>query len=193
MVLKLLSAGVITAMVTGLFSLIIAIKNNSRLLEIEKSKQQFTVEQERYKDLRSAYNELIELIPEEKHLGHIIMNLQSKENNGLFDVYEVAQKNMQILYTHYKKHCYLLAHEDQDKVNDAVEKIDYIEQSIISCQLQLRTSNQNELNEEDKIISDTIFKNVQDRLYKGTEFEELYFDVYKQALNQFSSSDNKRK
>lgn len=68
MVLKLLSAGVITAMVTGLFSLIIAIKNNRRLLEIEKSKQPFTVEQERYKDLRSAYNELIELIPEEKHL-----------------------------------------------------------------------------------------------------------------------------
>ena len=180
-------------MVTGLFSLIIAIKNNRRLLEIEKSKQQFTVEQERYKDLRSAYNELIELIPEEKHLGHIIMNLRSKENNGLFDVYEVAQKNMKILNTHYKKHCYQLAQEEQDKVNDAVEKIDYIEQSIISCQLQLRTSNQNELNEEDKIISDTIFKNVQDRLYKGTEFEELYFDVYKQALNQFSSSDNKRK
>ena len=94
MVLKLLSAGVITAMVTGLFSLIIAIKNNRRLLEIEKSKQQFTVEQERYKDLRSAYNELIELIPEEKHLGHIIMNLRSKENNGLFDVYEVAQKKI---------------------------------------------------------------------------------------------------
>ena len=189
--LKLLSAGVITAIVTGLFSLIVAVKNNRRLLEIEKSKQQFTIEQERYKDLRSAYAELIELLPEEKHIGHIIMNMPAKENNGLFGVYEVAQENTRIIYSHFKKHCYLLTQEDQKNVDDAVEKIDSIEQSIINFQLQLCNSNKNESDEE-TIISKNIYKNVQERLIKGTEFEELYFNMYKNALNQISYSDSKK-
>ncbi len=35
LVMQLLSAGVIAALVTGIFSLVIAIKNNKRLLELE--------------------------------------------------------------------------------------------------------------------------------------------------------------
>lgn len=47
-ILELLSAGVIASLVAGIFSLIIAFKNNKRLVELEKSKQKFTVNQERY-------------------------------------------------------------------------------------------------------------------------------------------------
>lgn len=61
--LELLSAGVIAALVTGLFSLVIAIKNNRRLVELENSKQSFTVDQERYKGLRDAYGELLGSLP----------------------------------------------------------------------------------------------------------------------------------
>lgn len=61
--LELLSAGVIAALVTGLFSLVIAIKNNRRLVELENSKQSFTVDQERYKGLRDAYGELLSSLP----------------------------------------------------------------------------------------------------------------------------------
>ncbi len=78
MIIKFLSAGVIAALVTGIFSLIITIKNNKRLIELENSKQKFTMEQERFKGLRDAYNELHSLLPEEKRLGHVIMNLPSK-------------------------------------------------------------------------------------------------------------------
>lgn len=58
-ILELLSAGVIASLVAGIFSLVIAFKNNKRLVELEKSKQKFTVNQERYKGLREAYAELL--------------------------------------------------------------------------------------------------------------------------------------
>ena len=73
-ILELLSAGVIASLVAGIFSLVIAFKNNKRLVELEKSKQKFTVNQERYKGLREAYAELLNVLPEEKLLGHIIIN-----------------------------------------------------------------------------------------------------------------------
>lgn len=109
----------------------------------------------------------------------------------MFGVYEVAQENTKIIYSHFKKHCYLLTQEDQKNVDDAVEKIDSIEQSIINFQLQLCNSNKNESDEE-TIISKNIYKNVQERLIKGTEFEELYFNMYKNALNQISYSDSNK-
>lgn len=79
-ILELLSAGVIASLVAGIFSLVIAFKNNKRLVELEKSKQKFTVNQERYKGLREAYAELLNVLPEEKLLGHIIINLPSQKN-----------------------------------------------------------------------------------------------------------------
>lgn len=78
-ILELLSAGVIASLVAGIFSLVIAFKNNKRLVELEKSKQKFTVNQERYKGLREAYAELLNVLPEEKLLGHIIINLPSQK------------------------------------------------------------------------------------------------------------------
>lgn len=48
-ILEILSAGVIAALVTGIFSLIISVRNNKKLVEIEKNKQIFTLKQERYK------------------------------------------------------------------------------------------------------------------------------------------------
>ena len=65
-ILELLSAGVIASLVAGIFSLVIAFKNNKRLVELEKSKQKFTVNQERYKGLREAYADLLNVLPEEK-------------------------------------------------------------------------------------------------------------------------------
>ena len=68
-VLQILSAGVIAAFVAGVFSLVIAFKNNKRLIELENSKQKFTVAQERFKGLREAYSELLSTLPQEKTLG----------------------------------------------------------------------------------------------------------------------------
>ena len=118
-ILEFLSAGVIASLVAGIFSLVIAFKNNKRLVELEKSKQKFTVNQERYKGLREAYAELLNVLPEEKLLGHIIINLPSQKNfqeNGLSEAYEAADMNMKIMYSHFQKHGYLLSDDEQKEI-----------------------------------------------------------------------------
>lgn len=117
-ILELLSAGVIASLVTGIFSLVIAVKNNKRLVELENSKQKFTINQERYKGLREAYTELLAILPEEKLLGHIIINLPAQKKfreNGLSGAYEAAEANMKIMYSHFQKHGYLLSDDEQKK------------------------------------------------------------------------------
>ena len=61
-IIEILSAGVVASLVTGIFSLIIAIKNNRKLRDIEKSKQRFTITQERFKALKEAYSQLLDLL-----------------------------------------------------------------------------------------------------------------------------------
>ena len=126
-ILELLSAGVIASLVAGIFSLVIAFKNNKRLVELEKSKQKFTVNQERYKGLREAYAELLNVLPEEKLLGHIIINLPSQKNfqeNGLSEAYEAADMNMKIMYSHFQKHGYLLSDDEQKEIIKLIDVID---------------------------------------------------------------------
>lgn len=191
--LELLSAGVIVALVTGIFSLVIAVKNNRRLIELEKSKQKFTVDQERYKGLRDAYGELLRLLPEEKLLGHIVMNLPSKENfqeNGLSESFKVAEENMKILYSHFQKYCYLLSEDEQKTVANLVEEIDNVTKSIINLNMGIQKYNTNE--EENSIDSfDIIHAKIIERIIKVTEFEEMYYKLFKKNLSKMSNLNSK--
>ena len=184
-ILELLSAGVIAALVTGIFSLVIAMKNNKRLIELENSKQKFTVDQERFKGLRDAYSELLSLLPEEKLLGHVIMNLPSKEGfqeSGLTESYEIAENNMKIMYFHFQKYRYLLLDDEQKKVTYAVEEIDAITKSIIS-----RSSGYNtDENSDTKDSFDTIHVKIIERIVKVTEFEDMYYNLFKNSLSRLS-------
>lgn len=94
-ILEILSAGVIASLVTGIFSLVIAVKNNKRLVELENSKQKFTINQERYKGLREAYTELLAILPEEKLLGHIIINLPTQKNSEKMGFQEPMKQQRQ--------------------------------------------------------------------------------------------------
>ncbi|MEJ8743509.1 hypothetical protein WKT07_08665 [Mediterraneibacter sp. HCN-7094] len=191
--LELLSAGVIAALVTGIFSLVIAVKNNRRLIELEKSKQKFTVDQERYKGLRDAYGELLRLLPEEKLLGHIVMNLPSKEDfqeNGLSESFKVAEENMKILYSHFQKYCYLLLEDEQKTVANLVEEIDNVTKSIINLNSGIQKYNTDE--EENSIESfDIIHAKIIERIIKVTEFEEMYYDLFKNNLSKMSNLNSK--
>ena len=145
----MLSAGVIASLVAGIFSLVIAFKNNKRLVELEKSKQKFTVNQERYKGLREAYAELLNVLPEEKLLGHIIINLPSQkkfQENGLSEAYEAADMN-------------------------------------ISLGLQVYDVG-NEENEDASV--DKVHKKILERILKVTEFEETYYNLFKNNLSKLS-------
>lgn len=194
-ILELLSAGVIAALVTGIFSLVIAAKNNRRLIELENSKQKFTVDQGRFKGLRDAYSELLRLLPEDKLLGHVIMNLPSKEGfqeNGLTESYEIAENNMKIIYSHFQKYCYLLSDDEQEKVADAVEEIDTITKSIISLNSGLDIYNSNEDScKEDSF--NTIHVKIIERIVKITEFENMYYNLLKSSLSKLSKLSSQEK
>lgn len=58
LIIKLLSMGVVASFVTGIFSLVISIKNNKRLLQIEDKKERFQMDKRRYELL----NELLKNI-----------------------------------------------------------------------------------------------------------------------------------
>lgn len=191
--LEFLSAGVIATLVTGIFSLVIAVKNNRRLIELEKNKQKFTVDQERYKGLRDAYGELLRLLPEEKLLGHIVMNLPSKKDfqeNGLSESFKIAEENMKILYSHFQKYCYLLSEDEQKIVSNLVEEIDNVTKSIINFNSGIQKYNTDE--EENSIeVFDTIHAKIIERIIKVTEFEEMYYDLFKNNLSKMSNLDSK--
>lgn len=189
--LEFLSAGVIAALVTGIFSLVIAVKNNRRLIELEKNKQKFTVDQERYKGLRDAYGELLRLLPKEKLLGHIVMNLPSKKDfqeNGLSESFKIAEENMKILYSHFQKYCYLLSEDEQKIVSNLVEEIDNVTKSIINFNSGIQIYNTDENSIE---VFDTIHAKIIERIMKVTEFEEMYYDLFKNNLSKMSNLDSK--
>lgn len=191
--LELLSAGVVAALVTGIFSLVITIKNNKRLIELENSKQKFTIDQELYKGLRNAYEELLNLLPEKNLLGHIIMNMPSKaefQENGLSESFEIAEENMKIMYSHYQKYCYLFSENEQKTVVDLVEKIDNITKTIININMEIQAYDVDE--KENQIESfDNIHSKIIEKILKVIEFEEIYYNLIKNNLNKISKANNK--
>lgn len=199
-IIELLSAGVIAALVTGFFSLFIAVKNNKRLLDLENRKQKFTVNQERFKALRDAYGELISILPEEKLVGHIIMNLPSKKDfakNGLSEIYEIAEQNIKIIFSHFQKHCYLFTDDEQKKVENAVEEIDIITKKIINFYSYVDIYSIDEDEDEDEYkeksekechinSSDSIREKITERIMKITKLEDMYYNLFKKNLSELS-------
>jgi hypothetical protein len=183
-ILELLSAGVIASLVTGIFSLVIAVKNNKRLVELENSKQKFTINQERYKGLREAYTELLAILPEEKLLGHIIINLPAQKNfreNGLSEAYETAEANMKIMYSHFQKYGYLLSDDEQKKITNLIEEIDTITKSIIKINSGLQVY---DVEDNEDASAEKVHEKIIERILKVTEFEELYYDLFKNSLSK---------
>lgn len=185
-VLELLSAGVIASLVAGIFSLVIAVKNNKRLVELENSKQKFTVKQERYKLLKEAYAELINVLPEEKRLGYIITNLTSQKdftNNTSSTIYKIAEKNMKIMYSHFQKYGYIFSDREQKEIKDLVEVIDSISISIINISSSWQEKDVESI--EDAAVEKG-YKKILEKIVKVTEFEEKYFNMFKNNLSKLS-------
>lgn len=189
--LELLSAGVIASLITGIFSLIVAVKNNKRLIELENNKQKFTISQERFKALHAAYGELLDLLPEEKLLGHIIMNLPSKKDfqeNGLTESYNIAEENIKIMYSHFQRYCYLFSDDEQKEVMDLVEEVDAVAKSIFKLSSGLKVYSTDEATDDSL---DTIHGKIVERIIKITTFEEMYYNLFKKNLNNLSKFDSK--
>ena len=190
-IIEILSAGVVASLVTGIFSLIIAIKNNRKLLDIEKSKQHFTITQERFKALKEAYSQLLDLLPEDQRVGYIIMNLPLQdgfEENGLASSYEVAERNIKILHNYFQRHGYLLSEVEQKSITDFTEELDSIAKNLINAKSDFQVYNIEEESETSNITG-----TIAERIIKITEFEELYFNLYRNSLSKMSKADEKIK
>ena len=177
-IIDLLSAGVIAALVTGGFSLITSIKNNKRLIEIEKSKQAFTISQEKFKALREAYEELLKTLPEEKLLGHIIINSPLKGNlseKKLSKFLSAADENTKIIYLHFQKYCYLFSKDEQDSVLKFIEDIDNISKSIFNANMNVQL-----YDTDDNQMSDPVLN----KILITVKFEEMYYNLYRSNLNK---------
>ncbi len=59
LLIKILSAGVIAALITGIFSLIISAKTNKRLEKIELIKQKNVMEKQKYEQLKEYWDNLV--------------------------------------------------------------------------------------------------------------------------------------
>lgn len=69
MLVKILSAGVIAALVTGVFSVITSVKTNKRLKEIELIKQKYDMKKIEYDRLETYYKELVQKEEEFEYKG----------------------------------------------------------------------------------------------------------------------------
>ena len=150
-ILEFLSAGVIASLVAGIFSLVIAFKNNKRLV-------------------------------------HIIINLPSQKNfqeNGLSEAYEAADMNMKIMYSHFQKHGYLLSDDEQKEIIKLIDVIDTITKSIIDISLGLQVYDVGNEENEDASV-DKVHEKILERILKVTEFEETYYNLFKNNLSKLS-------
>lgn len=185
-ILELLSAGVIAALVAGIFSLAIAIKNNKRLVDLENIKQKFTINQERYKALKEAYDELLAKLPEKNLLNHIIINLPAQnefQKKDFFEIYNAAEENMEIMYSHFQKYSYLFSDNEQHKINNLIEEIDAIAKNIIKISLDLQINDVEK--KEDDFAKEIYIKNIE-RIEKVAELEKVYYELFKNSLSKLS-------
>lgn len=187
LVVEILSAGVIAALVTGTFSLFISNKNNKRITELKKSKQRFTLNQERFKAIRDAYDELLDVLPEEKLLGHTIMNytsIEDYEHNGFAEFNQIGEKNMKIMYSHFEKYCYLFSEDERLQIVNIIEQLDDIARQIVELKTDIGIDCE-EINNDDSF--DALHSCVAKRITKISEFEIMYYQMFKEKLSNLAN------
>lgn len=97
---------------------------------------------------------------------------------------------MKILYSHFQKYCYLFSEDEQKTVVNLVEQIDNVVKSIINLNSGIQKYNTDE--EENSIESfDIIHAKIVERIIKVTEFEEMYYDLFKNKLSKVSNLNSK--
>ena len=194
MLIRILSAGVITAIVAGFFSLWVSFSNNKRLVKLEKSRQRFEIEQKQFKSLQEAYVELLSILPYNEKLAYRICNEQFEENT-LLKAYEIAVDNSGKLYSHYQRYCFLLLADEQEKFNNVIEKTDKIVEEIefLCIEIEDILSSDIIMHEESKKIVESIEKInekkaelVKEYIMQEIQLEEMYYEIYVDRLTALS-------
>lgn len=144
LILNILSLGIFASMVTGIFSMIIAILNNRRLTKIEIQREQFQMDQKKYISLVSLLEEL----------NSIEYDSKSKKEDAASQLKDTVSYYIKV-YKHilhiYKMNSYLLNGSNHIRL-----ELDEIGQLIDEMSEKYR--NWNNLNNE--FISNNVPKDV---------------------------------
>lgn len=128
---QLLSAGVIAAIIEGIFSIVIAIKNNKLIKQQSEETKKFEIRKMQYEPRPKAYDNLLQMLPEEKRISHAFANLhinagitKDEIEEGMEKIGELAPKEEMILINHFKNYDYLLTTSQKDALNKIIEEHD---------------------------------------------------------------------
>lgn len=204
MLIRILSAGVIVAIVSGLFSLWVSFSNNKRLVKLEESRQRFEIEKEQFKSLQEAYVEFLSILPYNKKLAYCIGNNKLEENT-LLKAYEVAVDNSKKIYSHFQRYFFLLSADEQEKIDNAIEKADKITHKIVEetefmcMEIEDILNSDSVMHEESNKSLESIKKRnekkdelVEEYLMQECQLEELYYEIYVDRLTALSKVEESK-
>ena len=120
-------------------------------------------------------------------------SFQLLQNSGRLTDYEKERfcklldddMNMKIMYSHFQKHGYLLSDDEQKEIIKLIDVIDTITKSIIDISLGLQVYDVGNEENEDASV-DKVHKKILERILKVTEFEETYYNLFKNNLSKLS-------
>lgn len=114
---SILSAGVFTAFVTGVFSLVISLKNNKKLVELEKIKHRHELDSKKYELLHNYM-----LLLSEKYQEFKPDEVEDAvECNKL--IFSLLLEQFYFIEKEHEKHSYLFAENENTYINKEIEKI----------------------------------------------------------------------
>lgn len=119
LLIKFFSAGVIAAVVTGIFSLIISVKTNKNLEKTEVIKQKYVMEKQKYEQLKEYWDNLV------KNGDKFEFHGKSEQTIGYFrKVFELELDKFQYIQKEHDDHSYLFDASENDYFEERKNLID---------------------------------------------------------------------
>ena len=121
--ITLLSAGVFVAIVEGIFSIILSVKNAKLLKQQAHDSQVFEFKKIQHEKLTKAYDELNTLLPEEKRMT-VLTNTLNPSEESIIAFNKATNECGFILFKHYKQYSYLLTSEQRANLDRILQEHD---------------------------------------------------------------------
>lgn len=126
LLMKILSAGVIAAFVTGVFSLIVSAKTNKRLEKIELIKQRYAMEGQKYDQINAYYSELLKKGKQFEYKGKIEQTMKCVRQ-----LFALHINMFEFLKEEHEKHFFLFDDSENEKIKEKENVIDnYIHEFV---------------------------------------------------------------
>ena len=173
-IIKLLSTGVCVAMITGIFSLVIAFLNNKKILSLEKYKQQLLFNQENYKDLKAL---LEKLIHQESPLKDFPGDPREITSGSFLKLNSAANDRFLFIQNKFDEISHMLSQSNRKTVEDLISEIYDVETELQS----FLTEDRMELKPDPDHIADALIKK---RVVMILELNKTFIDVVKKQLEE---------